>query len=108
MTNQFSRTELLIGEEGLKKLKNSKVAVFGIGGVGSYVVEGLVRAGIGSFLLIDKDEVDLNNLICYILGLFAVPFYPFLSCIIVGLLILYCHWGRFFLSCFPFYSIMER
>ena len=62
MTNQFSRTELLIGEEGLKKLKNSKVAVFGIGGVGSYVVEGLVRAGIGSFLLIDKDEVDLTNL----------------------------------------------
>ena len=53
MPNQFSRTELLIGKEGIKKLQNSKVAVFGIGGVGSYVVEGLARAGIGEFILID-------------------------------------------------------
>ena len=46
MSNQFSRTELLIGKDGIKKLNNAKVAVFGIGGVGSFVVEGLVRAGI--------------------------------------------------------------
>lgn len=46
MLNQFSRTELLIGKESIKKLNNSKVAIFGIGGVGSYVVEGLARAGV--------------------------------------------------------------
>jgi tRNA A37 threonylcarbamoyladenosine dehydratase len=46
MLNQFSRTELLIGKEGIEKLQNAKVAIFGIGGVGSYVVEGLVRAGV--------------------------------------------------------------
>ena len=60
--NQFSRTELLIGREGIDKLKNSKVAVFGIGGVGSFVVEGLVRAGVGNFVLIDDDKVCLTNL----------------------------------------------
>ena len=59
---QFSRTELLIGEENLEKLKNSKVAIFGIGGVGSFVVEALTRAGIGNFILVDKDNVDLSNL----------------------------------------------
>lgn len=58
----FSRTELLIGKENIKKLQNSKVAIFGIGGVGSYVVEGLVRAGIGSFILVDNDEVSISNL----------------------------------------------
>ena len=47
MTEQFSRTELLIGSEGLKKLSGARVAVFGIGGVGGYVVEALVRSGIG-------------------------------------------------------------
>ncbi len=62
MLNQFSRTELLIGKDGIEKLKNSKVAVFGIGGVGSFAVEGLVRAGIGNFILIDDDKVDLTNL----------------------------------------------
>jgi len=62
MLNQFSRTELLIGKEGIEKLKNSKVAIFGIGGVGSYVVEGLARAGIGNFILVDNDEVCLSNL----------------------------------------------
>ena len=46
MLNQFSRTELLIGKEGIKKLQKAKVAIFGIGGVGSFVVEGLVRAGL--------------------------------------------------------------
>lgn len=53
---------MLIGEEAVKKLNKSKVAIFGIGGVGSYVVEGLARAGIGNFVLIDKDEVDITNL----------------------------------------------
>ena len=62
MLNQFSRTELLIGEESIEKLNKAKVAVFGIGGVGSYVVEGLVRAGIGNFILVDKDIVDVTNL----------------------------------------------
>ena len=56
MLNQFSRTELLIGQEGIEKLKDAKVAVFGIGGVGSFVVEGLARAGIGNFILIDDDK----------------------------------------------------
>lgn len=62
MKNQFSRTELLIGEDGIKKLKDAKVAIFGIGGVGSYVVEGLARAGVGNFILVDKDIIDLTNL----------------------------------------------
>ena len=62
MQNQFSRTELLIGKDAVQKLKNSKVAIFGLGGVGSYVLEGLARAGIGNFILIDKDEVDITNI----------------------------------------------
>ena len=62
MLNQFSRTELLIGKEGIEKLNKAKVAVFGIGGVGSFVVEGLVRAGIGNFILVDDDKVCLTNL----------------------------------------------
>lgn len=62
MLNQFSRTELLIGKEGIEKLQNAKVAIFGIGGVGSFVVEGLVRAGVGKFILIDDDKVCLTNL----------------------------------------------
>lgn len=62
MQNQFSRTEILIGKDGVEKLQKAKVAIFGIGGVGSYVVEGLARAGIGRFILVDKDEVDITNL----------------------------------------------
>ncbi len=62
MTNQFSRTELLIGTDAVKKLKNSRVAVFGIGGVGGYTVEALARSGIGSLDLIDNDIVSLTNL----------------------------------------------
>ena len=62
MLNQISRTELLIGEDGLNKLKESKVAVFGIGGVGGYVVEALVRSGIGSIDLIDSDKFSITNL----------------------------------------------
>ncbi|MBR1883525.1 MAG: tRNA threonylcarbamoyladenosine dehydratase [Clostridia bacterium] len=62
MLNQFSRTELLIGKEGVEKLKRAKVACFGIGGVGSYVIEGLARAGISNFILVDDDKVCLTNL----------------------------------------------
>ena len=62
MSNQFSRTEMLIGKENVEKLKKSKVAIFGIGGVGSYVVEGLARAGIGNFILVDNDKVAESNL----------------------------------------------
>lgn len=60
--NQFSRTELIIGKQGIEKLNNAKVAIFGIGGVGSYVVEGLVRAGVQNFVLVDDDKVCLTNL----------------------------------------------
>lgn len=62
MLNQFSRTELLIGKEAVKKLQKSRVAVFGIGGVGGFVCEALVRSGVGSFDLIDDDKVCLTNL----------------------------------------------
>lgn len=62
MLNQFSRTELLIGKEALEKLASSRVAVFGIGGVGGYAVEALVRSGLGSIDLIDDDKVCLTNL----------------------------------------------
>ena len=62
MVNQFSRTELLIGKDGLEKLSNSRVAVFGIGGVGGYVVEALARSGVGAIDLIDNDKVALTNL----------------------------------------------
>ena len=63
MENQFSRTELLIGKDGIEKLNKSKVAIFGIGGVGSYVVEGLARAGIGDFILVDNDVISESNII---------------------------------------------
>jgi len=62
MQNEFSRTELLIGEASVEKLKNSRVAVFGIGGVGGYVVEALVRSGIGNIDLIDNDTVSITNI----------------------------------------------
>ena len=62
MTDQFDRTRLLIGEEGLAKLKKARVAVFGVGGVGGFAVEALVRSGIGAFDLIDNDTVALSNL----------------------------------------------
>ena len=60
--SQFERTELLIGTNSVERLKKMKVAVFGIGGVGSYVVEALARCGIGSFDLIDKDVVSESNI----------------------------------------------
>ena len=62
MLDQFSRTELLIGKAAMDKLAQSRVAVFGIGGVGGYVCEALVRSGVGAFDLIDKDKVSLTNL----------------------------------------------
>lgn len=62
MLNQFSRTELLVGKDGMEKLSNSHVAVFGIGGVGGYVVEALVRSGVSKFDIIDDDMVCLTNI----------------------------------------------
>lgn len=62
MSNQFARTELLLGGEALDKLSRSRVAVFGIGGVGGYVCEALARSGVGKFDLIDNDKVSLTNL----------------------------------------------
>ena len=62
MLNQFSRTQLLLGPEAMEKLKNARVAVFGIGGVGGYVCEALVRSGVGAFDLVDDDKVCLTNL----------------------------------------------
>ncbi len=59
---QFSRTALLIGDGGVEKLKKARVAVFGVGGVGGYVVEALARSGVGSLELIDKDVVSLSNI----------------------------------------------
>ncbi len=62
MLNQFSRTELLVGKEGMDRLSKSHVAIFGVGGVGGYVVEALVRSGVYKFDLIDDDMVCLTNL----------------------------------------------
>ena len=62
MDEKFSRTEMLIGNEGMKKLNDAKVAVFGIGGVGSFVCEGLARSGIGNFILVDYDKIDESNI----------------------------------------------
>lgn len=62
MNNQFSRTKMLIGTEALDKLSNASVAVFGIGGVGGFVVEALARVGVGKLDLIDNDEVNETNI----------------------------------------------
>ena len=62
MDNRFSRTELLVGKEAMKKLAASRVAIFGIGGVGGFAVEALARSGIGFLDLIDSDTVELTNL----------------------------------------------
>ena len=62
MLNQFSRTELLLGKEALEKLANSRVIVFGIGGVGAYAVEALVRSGLGTIDIVDDDKVCITNL----------------------------------------------
>ena len=60
--DQFSRTELLLGKQAMEKLKNARVAVFGLGGVGGYVAEALARSGVGQLELIDHDDISLTNL----------------------------------------------
>lgn len=62
MSDRFARTVKLIGEENMSILKSKTIAIFGLGGVGSYVFEGLLRAGIGNFILIDKDKIDETNI----------------------------------------------
>ncbi len=62
MDNRFIRTELLLGKEGMEKLRRSTVAVFGIGGVGSFTCEALVRSGLGKIILIDYDIIDISNI----------------------------------------------
>ncbi len=62
MDNVYNRTEILIGKEKLELIKNSKVCIFGVGGVGSYVAEALARAGVGNIFVVDKDVVDITNI----------------------------------------------
>lgn len=62
MDEKFSRTEMLLGNDGMEKLNNAKVAIFGLGGVGSFVCEGLARSGVGNFILVDFDKVDESNI----------------------------------------------
>ncbi|MBE6947417.1 MAG: tRNA threonylcarbamoyladenosine dehydratase [Ruminococcaceae bacterium] len=69
MLNQYSRTQLLLGEEGLQKLRNARVALFGLGGVGGYTAEALARSGVGHIDLIDNDTISLTNLNRQILAL---------------------------------------
>lgn len=71
MLHQFSRNELAIGKEGLEKLKNTSVAVLGIGGVGSFAAEALARSGVGRLILIDKDDVDITNVNRQIIALLS-------------------------------------
>lgn len=71
MQHKFSRTELLIGSEGLEKLEKSKVVVFGIGGVGSFTAEALARGGVGNLILVDDDNVCLTNLNRQIIALYS-------------------------------------
>lgn len=61
MEEQFERTKLLIGENGIQKLHRAKVAIFGVGGVGSFVVEALARTGVGTIILIDNDVIEISN-----------------------------------------------
>ena len=62
MINEYSRTELLIGEEALEKLRNASVMIFGVGGVGSHCIEALARSGVGKLTLIDNDKVSVTNI----------------------------------------------
>ena len=62
MLNQFSRTQLLLGQDGMDRLANARVAVFGVGGVGGFTVEALARSGVGAIDLIDDDKVCLTNI----------------------------------------------
>ena len=61
MLHQFSRNELIIGTQGLEILKDKRVGILGIGGVGSFAAEALARSGIGSLVLMDKDDIDITN-----------------------------------------------
>ncbi len=76
MLNEFSRTELLLGAQAMDKLKKARVAVFGIGGVGGYVVEALARSGIGALDLIDKDVISLTNINRQIIALHSTVGQP--------------------------------
>lgn len=76
MINEFSRTELLLGTDGMEKLKRARVAVFGIGGVGGYAVEALARAGIGALDLIDNDVISLTNINRQIIALHSTVGLP--------------------------------
>ena len=62
MLHEFSRTELLIGEDGLKRLTDATVMVLGVGGVGSHCVEALARSGVGTLILVDNDTVSQTNI----------------------------------------------
>lgn len=62
MLEEFSRTEMLLGHDAMEKLRQARVAVFGIGGVGGHVVEALARSGVGAFVLVDKDQVSVTNI----------------------------------------------
>ena len=61
MENQFERTELLLGSEAMERLRNSRVVIFGVGGVGGYVTEALARSGVGAFELVDRDVVGRSS-----------------------------------------------
>ena len=69
MIDEFSRTRMLLGEVGVDKLKNSKVLVFGVGGVGSHCIEALARSGVGTLILVDHDTVSLTNIIRQVVAL---------------------------------------
>ena len=71
MINEFSRTELLLGEHGMEKLKSARVAVFGIGGVGGHAAEALVRSGLGEIDIIDSDTVSVSNINRQIIALLS-------------------------------------
>ena len=76
MINEFSRTQLLFGADGMEKLKQSRVAVFGIGGVGGYAVEALARAGVGALDLIDSDVISVTNINRQIIALHSTVGQP--------------------------------
>ena len=76
MADQYSRTRLLLGEDGLSKLRHTRVAVFGLGGVGGYAAEALARSGIGQLDLIDDDEINVTNLNRQILALHSTVGLP--------------------------------
>lgn len=76
MINEFSRTELLLGADGMEKLKRARVAVFGIGGVGGYAIEAVARAGIGALDLIDNDVISLTNINRQIIALHSTVGLP--------------------------------